>query len=261
MHSGVYRSIIEAHGGQFCASNHSSFGSAQFFFTLPASDQPTRRHVAMQTPRALRPPSAATAFTGTRPACRRLPVASWLARGKIVVRCNDRRRRHPIIRMYDVPRADFPPMLLSRFKTKVADSELLQQDWDCRVQILPTVSIVEDDEAVRLATVSLVRSLGWQTCSFASAEAFLTSPKIDETSFLICDVRMPGMSGIELQGRLLDLGYRFPLVFVTAYPTSDVQEKALANGAWTMLSKPVASAVIAQLIEKALGKPTKRAGG
>lgn len=146
-------------------------------------------------------------------------------------------------------------MLFPTCKVEVANLELVLEERDCCVQTLHTVSIVDDDEAVRLATVSLVRSLGWQARAFASAEAFLSSAHIDDTSFLICDVRMPGMSGVELQARLLASGYRLPIIFVTAYPTPDIQGKALANGALAMLSKPVEAAVIARWIEKVLGRP------
>ena len=68
------------------------------------------------------------------------------------------------------------------------------------------VSIVDDDAAVRLATASLIRSFGWDVNDFASAEAYLNSGRVNQTSFLISDIRMPGMSGIELHDCLLKQG-------------------------------------------------------
>src|SRR5262245_57496995 len=106
----------------------------------------------------------------------------------------------------------------------------------CSAQI---VSIVDDDEAVRLATESLVRSFGRHTRLFASAEDFLQSGYIAETACLISDIRMPGMSGVAMQDRILALGYAVPTIFITAYPAADLKARALANGALAVLDKPV----------------------
>jgi FixJ family two-component response regulator len=122
----------------------------------------------------------------------------------------------------------------------------------CAAQI---VSIVDDDEAVRLGTASLVRSLGRHTRLFASAEEFLQSGQIAETSCLISDVRMPGMSGIAMHDRILALGYAPPTIFMTAFPTAGLKEKALANGALAVLEKPVDADAIAHWLGVALGLP------
>jgi FixJ family two-component response regulator len=77
------------------------------------------------------------------------------------------------------------------------------------VRIAQIISVVDDDEAVCIATSALVRSLGWQANIFASAEAFLQSGQIADTACLISDVRMPNMSGVEMRDRLLQLGYAY----------------------------------------------------
>lgn len=117
------------------------------------------------------------------------------------------------------------------------------------------VSIVDDDEAVRLATASLVRSFGWDVNSFASAEAFLGSGHVDETSFLISDIRMPGMSGIELHDCLLKQGNAPPTIFITAFPTAVLHAQTQAQGALALLEKPVDAAAIAHWLTTTLGAP------
>jgi FixJ family two-component response regulator len=100
------------------------------------------------------------------------------------------------------------------------------------------ISIVDDDDSFRQATASLLRSFGHEVTGFASAEEFLKSSALDHTTCLISDVQMPGMSGIELQNRLISEGHDVPIIFVTAYPESHVRERALASGAFGFLSKP-----------------------
>ena len=81
----------------------------------------------------------------------------------------------------------------------------------------PVISIIDDDGSVRAATYNLVRSLGYVVHTFASAEEFLRSPHLDDTSCVIADVQMPAMSGLELQAHLLAQGYRLPFIFITAF--------------------------------------------
>jgi FixJ family two-component response regulator len=103
---------------------------------------------------------------------------------------------------------------------------------------IPLISIVDDDDTVRAATESLVRSLGFKTRIFASAETFLKSSSPRETRCLILDVQMPNMSGIELQERLSELGFKIPIIFVTAYPDEAVRQRAMEAGAVAFLPKP-----------------------
>lgn len=116
----------------------------------------------------------------------------------------------------------------------------------------PVISIVDDDEAVRLALRSLVRSLGYVSNVFASAEEFLQSAHLNETSCLISDVQMPGMNGIELQSRLKRLDCSAPVIFVTAFPDERNRTLALEAGAIGFLEKPFEGRAIVQLIQAAL---------
>jgi FixJ family two-component response regulator len=103
----------------------------------------------------------------------------------------------------------------------------------------PLISIVDDDEWIRGALEALVRSLGFATRTFASAEAFLRSSVVGETRCLILDVQMPKMSGVELQRHLSHLGFEIPIIFITAYPDERVKARALNGGAICFLHKPI----------------------
>lgn len=103
---------------------------------------------------------------------------------------------------------------------------------------IPLISIVDDDDTVRAAIESLVRSLGFKTRTFASAELFLQSSSLSETRCLILDVQMPNMGGIELQDHLSKLGFEMPIIFITAYPDESVRQRALQAGAVGFLLKP-----------------------
>jgi FixJ family two-component response regulator len=120
------------------------------------------------------------------------------------------------------------------------------------LQKTPVISIVDDDEAVRLALRSLVRSLGYVSNVFASAEEFLDSSQLNETSCLISDIQMPGMNGIELQNRLRILDHCTPIIFVTAFPDERNRARALEAGAIGFLEKPFEGRAMIMLIETAL---------
>ena len=100
------------------------------------------------------------------------------------------------------------------------------------------VAIVDDDESMRAAVQDLLSSGGIQARSFASAEEFLLSGVKNETACLISDIRMPGMTGLELQAKLLAEGSRIPIIFVTAYGNTRMREQALQAGAIEFLGKP-----------------------
>jgi FixJ family two-component response regulator len=117
---------------------------------------------------------------------------------------------------------------------------------------VPVISIVDDDASVREATRGLVRSLGYSAAAFASAEEFLESDRVDDTSCLITDVQMPGLSGIELQSRLAETGRRMPIIFVTAYPEERMRARALEGGACGFLSKPFRDECLIGCLNKAL---------
>ncbi|WP_246737276.1 response regulator transcription factor [Nordella sp. HKS 07] len=115
------------------------------------------------------------------------------------------------------------------------------------------ISIVDDDESVREATKGLVRSLGYTAVTFGSAEEFLSSERMPETSCIIADVQMPGVSGVEMQDRLIAEGHRLPVIFITAFPEDRVRERALEAGAIGYLSKPFNEEHLIGCLDKALG--------
>ena len=117
------------------------------------------------------------------------------------------------------------------------------------------VSIVDDDETVRLATSSLVRSLGWQARTFASAEEFLQSGSAGKTSCLISDIMMQGMSGIDLHDRLLKLGCAPPTIFTTAYSTAALRATIEAKEVLAFLDKPIDATAVASCLKQVLGQP------
>jgi FixJ family two-component response regulator len=100
------------------------------------------------------------------------------------------------------------------------------------------IAIVDDDVSVREATRRLVRSLGYVAVAFASAEEYLQSGSVRDTSCLITDVEMPGMNGVDLQDRLIADKSGTPVIFMTAFPTEKVRARALEGGALGFLSKP-----------------------
>ena len=117
----------------------------------------------------------------------------------------------------------------------------------------PLISIVDDDESVREATKGLVRSLGYHAATFASAEEFLSSGRVGDTSCLITDVQMPGLSGVELQRQLIDQGLPMPTIFVTAFPDDRTRSRVLRAGAIGYLSKPYSEESLIQCLDTALG--------
>jgi len=105
--------------------------------------------------------------------------------------------------------------------------------------IASLVSVVEDDRFFRESMRRLMRSLGYSVAAFPSATDFLASPRLAETACLIADVNMPGMTGLELHRRLIEVGYAIPTILVTAYPAEEVRARALKDGVVCYLRKPV----------------------
>jgi len=121
----------------------------------------------------------------------------------------------------------------------------------------PVISIVEDDAAVRAATENLVKSLGFDVYTFASAQEFLQSQHVAHTACLISDVQMPNMSGIELQTALVERGFQIPTIFVTAFLDPLVKRRAMDAGAVGFLTKPCNGEVLHQLIQDAIRQAAK----
>ena len=96
---------------------------------------------------------------------------------------------------------------------------------------VPIISIIDDDDSMRCAMKSLVTSLGLRVHTFRSAEEFLQSPRLDDTSCLITDLQMPGLSGVELQSLLLAQARHMPIILVTAFPEEPTRNRVMEAGA------------------------------
>jgi FixJ family two-component response regulator len=114
------------------------------------------------------------------------------------------------------------------------------------------ISIVDDDASLRNSLANLIRSGGFRTQGFASAEAFLGSGQTGETACLILDVRMPGMSGLDLQRHLVAVESRIPIIFITSHADDDARERAIEAGAVDFLYKPCRDEELFRAIETAL---------
>ena len=114
------------------------------------------------------------------------------------------------------------------------------------------VSIVDDDESVRESLPDLLRHLGFGVAAFESAEAFLASAAVCETSCLVLDVSMPGMSGPALQQELNRRRQRIPIVFITASRDAALRDRLLAGGAVDCLFKPFGEQQLADAVSAAV---------
>jgi len=114
------------------------------------------------------------------------------------------------------------------------------------------ISIIDDDESIRRTTTRLIESFGFRTAAFESAEKFLTSGQLHETSCLIVDVRMPGMNGLQLQSQLAAANCRIPIIFITAYEDKESHRRAMQAGAVAFLAKPFTDEQLLKWIRSAL---------
>ena len=114
------------------------------------------------------------------------------------------------------------------------------------------VSVVDDDESMREALPDLLRQFGFAAEAFASAEAFLASEFVSETSCLLLDVAMPGMSGPDLQQELTRRRQKIPIVFITAYGDASILRRLLARGAVRCLVKPFSETALLDAVGAAL---------
>jgi len=116
------------------------------------------------------------------------------------------------------------------------------------------ISIVDDDASIREALQSLMRSVQFNVEAFASAEEFLASERVNDTSCLILDMYLPGMSGFELQSRLNADRRSIPIIFITAHADEASRERALKGGAVELLGKPVRREPLFKAIQAAIAK-------
>jgi FixJ family two-component response regulator len=114
------------------------------------------------------------------------------------------------------------------------------------------VAIVDDDESVQLALRDLIESDGLPATCFGSAEQFLDSGARYEAACLIADIRMPGMSGLELQAKLKAERCWIPIIFITAHSDAEMRIRAIHDGAVEFLSKPFDDAVLLEIVHSAL---------
>ena len=114
------------------------------------------------------------------------------------------------------------------------------------------VAIVEDDESVQLALRDLIESDGLPAICFGSAEQFLDSEARNKAACMITDIRMPGMSGLELQAKLKAERCRIPIIFITAHGDAETRIHAMREGAVEFLSKPFDDAVLLEIVHAAL---------
>ena len=114
------------------------------------------------------------------------------------------------------------------------------------------VAIVDDDESVQSALQDLIESDGISALCFGSAELFLESEARDKAACLIADIRMPGMSGLELQAKLKAERCGIPIIFITAHGDAEMRIRAIHDGAMEFLSKPFDDAVLLEIVHTAL---------
>jgi FixJ family two-component response regulator len=114
------------------------------------------------------------------------------------------------------------------------------------------IAIVDDDKSVQRALQDLIESEGLFTLCFGSAEEFLDSGVQDEAGCLIADIRMPGVSGIELQSRLKADRCRIPIIFITAHGDPKMRAQAIRDGAVEFLTKPFDNTVLLQTVHAAI---------
>ena len=114
------------------------------------------------------------------------------------------------------------------------------------------ISLVDDDESIRRTMTLLIQSFGFEAAVFDSAETFLKSRQLHETSCLIVDVQMPGMNGLQLQSHLASLGYKIPIIFITAYDSNESRQQAMQAGAVAFLSKPFSDELLLETLRTTL---------
>lgn len=118
------------------------------------------------------------------------------------------------------------------------------------------ISVVDDDASVLSATIDLLDSAGLACEAFPSAEAYLASGHAPSTACLILDVSMPGLTGVELQRRLLQSGHSIPTIFITAFPEERTRAQAERHGAICYLCKPYRDEELLACIRLALERPS-----
>jgi FixJ family two-component response regulator len=118
----------------------------------------------------------------------------------------------------------------------------------------PLVAVVDDDQSIRNATRDLLKAAGFSTATFEDAESFLGSASRASAACLVADMRMPGMTGLELYQALVASGSGIPTVLITAHPEEQTQSRARDAGITCYLSKPFAPDELLECVREALAK-------
>jgi FixJ family two-component response regulator len=118
----------------------------------------------------------------------------------------------------------------------------------------PTVFIIDDDASMRASIQDLLESLGLRSQSFGTAEEFLRSNRPDGPSCLVLDVRLPGVNGLDFQRRLVEAGFRIPVIFITGHGDIPMTVKAMKSGAVEFLTKPFQDRDLMDAISQALAR-------
>ena len=121
-------------------------------------------------------------------------------------------------------------------------------------KIKPIIHIVDDDDSVRRAIKRLIRSEGMEARTFASADEFLKARPREKNACLIADVKMRGITGLELHQKLIALGSRLPVVYITAFDTEEIRAQAKKSGAVGYFRKPVDDQALLDAIQWALSR-------
>jgi len=119
------------------------------------------------------------------------------------------------------------------------------------------ISVVDDDASVRKTTKLLIESFGYRAVVFESAETFLKSGQLNDTSCLVVDLQMQGMNGLQLQSHLVSEGCSIPIIFITAYGNNESRRQAMQGGAIAFLDKPFRDEQLLKDIRSALKKQEK----
>ncbi len=122
----------------------------------------------------------------------------------------------------------------------------------------PLIAVVDDDMSIRNATQDLLRAAGFSTAAFSNATSFLDSASRERTACLVADMRMPGMSGLELHEHLEAAGTGIPTVIITAHPGELPRERVRAAGVTCFLSKPFAPDELLECVRKAVARSRAR---
>ena len=114
------------------------------------------------------------------------------------------------------------------------------------------IAIIDDEELVRASLQRLLKMAGYTAAAFTSAEEFLKSGRLQDVRCLIADIRMPGMSGLDLQSELTAQDYQIPIIFITAHGDEKMRIRAMRDGAVAFLAKPFDNTVLLDRVRACL---------